>query len=56
MKIKWNEVTTLSKTVALIVFIALPFIAFYLGIKYQELVQYGNCAPMSFEGAIITNK
>lgn len=34
-KFKWNEVTTLSKYVALALFVALPFIGFALGMKYQ---------------------
>ncbi len=31
-----TTVTRLSKTVALIMFIALPIVAFYLGIRYQQ--------------------
>ncbi len=34
---KFNQVTWYSKITALILFIALPFIGFYLGMKYQEL-------------------
>lgn len=33
---KYTTVTTLSKTLALILFIALPFIGFYLGMQYQK--------------------
>jgi len=33
---KYNTVTTLSKTIALILFISLPFIGFYLGMQYQK--------------------
>jgi len=33
---KYNQVTWYSKTLAMILFIALPFIGFYLGMKYQE--------------------
>lgn len=45
MKIKWCEVTTLSKTLTLIVFILFPFIAFYLGIQYQKLLERADRAP-----------
>ncbi|HET9947236.1 MAG TPA: hypothetical protein VFQ63_04205 [Patescibacteria group bacterium] len=33
---KLTTVTTLSKTLALILFIGLPFLAFYLGMQYQK--------------------
>lgn len=33
---KYTTVTTFSKTIALILFIALPFIGFYLGMQYQK--------------------
>lgn len=42
MKIKFREVTTLSKTLALITFILFPLVAFYLGIQYQKLVDCAN--------------
>lgn len=32
----FNTVTTFSKTLALILFIAFPFVGFYLGIQYQK--------------------
>lgn len=32
----WTTVTPLSKLIALILFIALPFIGFYLGLHYQQ--------------------
>ena len=32
----WTTVTTLSKTIALILFIALPFLGFYFGMQYQK--------------------
>jgi len=38
MKIQWNNVTWYSRLIALILFIALPFAGFYLGMKYQEAV------------------
>lgn len=33
---KYTTVTPLSKTIALILFISLPFIGFYLGMQYQK--------------------
>ena len=38
MRITWNKVTWYSKLVALILFVALPFIGFWLGAKYGETV------------------
>ncbi len=37
MNIEWNEVRWYSKLLALVLFIGLPFVGFWLGIKYQEL-------------------
>lgn len=37
MKIEWDNVTWYSKIAALIFFISLPFIAFYLGVQYQKI-------------------
>lgn len=34
----FTTVTAFSKVVALILFVALPFVGFYLGIKYQEII------------------
>jgi hypothetical protein len=36
--LKLNEVTLLSKTIAAVLFIVLPFAGFYLGIQYQKRV------------------
>jgi len=36
MTIKYNKVTWYSKLLALILFVILPFIGFYLGMKYAE--------------------
>lgn len=36
MKIEWNKVTWYSKTLALILFVALPFIGFYYGMQYGK--------------------
>ena len=32
----WNTVTPVSKALALIMFVAFPFIGFFLGIQYQK--------------------
>ncbi len=37
-KNKWNTVTTFSKITALVLFVMLPVIAFYLGVAYQEKI------------------
>ena len=39
MKIEWNKVTWYSKLVALVLFVALPFIGFYYGAQYGGLAQ-----------------
>jgi hypothetical protein len=36
----WNKVTWYSKLVALVLFVALPFIGFYLGIRYGEALAW----------------
>ena len=38
MTISWNKVTWYSKTIALVLFVALPFIGFWYGTMYGELV------------------
>jgi hypothetical protein len=38
MKIKWNEITWYSKMIALILFVALPFIGFYYGAQYGKMI------------------
>lgn len=43
MKIAWNKVTWYSKLFALVIFVALPFLGFWLGLKYAELR-----GPLSF--------
>lgn len=40
MKINWNNVTWYSKGLALVLFIALPFIGFYFGTQYGSLQGY----------------
>lgn len=39
-KIEWHKVTPLSKFIALVIFVLLPFIAFFYGIKYGEITSY----------------
>lgn len=39
MKVEWNKVTWYSKIVALLLFVALPFIGFWYGIGYGEALQ-----------------
>jgi hypothetical protein len=34
----WNKVTWYSKVIALILFVALPFVGFYLGVQYGETI------------------
>lgn len=40
MKIEWNKVTWYSKIIALVLFVALPFAGFWLGVRYGETKQY----------------
>lgn len=35
---EWNKITPLSKYLAMVLFIALPFIGFVLGMKYQKTI------------------
>jgi hypothetical protein len=37
MRIKWNKVTWYSKAIALALFVALPFLGFWLGANYGEV-------------------
>lgn len=37
MRVVWNKVTWYSKTLAIALFVALPFIGFWLGIQYERL-------------------
>lgn len=40
---KWaTTVTPLSKAIALLIFIILPFIGFILGMKYQQMRDFTN--------------
>lgn len=40
MRIEWTKVTRLSKLVALILFVTLPFIGFWYGIQFGELFAF----------------
>lgn len=46
---KFTTVTTFSKIVALILFIALPFIGFLLGIRYQQFKGELSCQYLQLE-------
>lgn len=39
-KIEWNKVTWYSKLLALVLFVGLPFLFFYYGTQYGEMVGY----------------
>ena len=39
-KIEWNKVTPLSKVIALVLFVALPFLGFYYGVQYGQVAAY----------------
>ena len=45
MKIEWNKVTWYSKLIALVFFVALPFIGFYYGVQYGKIVAAIGQAP-----------
>lgn len=51
MKVEWNKVTWYSKCLALALFIALPLIGFYLGIRYGEARQYTTDTFANLENA-----
>lgn len=52
MTIKWNKVTWYSKAIALILFVALPFIGFYYGFQYGKAMAPAPSIPES--GGITT--
>ncbi len=45
MKIQWNNVTWYSKFIALVLFVALPFIGFYYGMRYGKIVAVLDQVP-----------
>lgn len=44
---KFNQVTWYSKILALALFVALPFLGFWLGVKYQEAINPSSSAVSS---------
>ena len=50
----WTKVTKLSKILAMILFVSLPFIGFYLGIKYQK-INTATC-PVSSTSTPVSKK
>ncbi|MEK7094440.1 MAG: hypothetical protein AAB903_03835 [Patescibacteria group bacterium] len=55
MTIEWNKVTWYSKLLALILFVALPFIGFYLGMMYQEMRVAGYEGRRILQSQLTTN-
>jgi hypothetical protein len=49
MKIEWNKVTWYSKLLAGIIFIVLPFFAFYLGYYLGTINGQGNIGTLILE-------
>lgn len=47
MNIQWNKVTWYSKFIALILFVALPFVGFYFGTQYGKTIGAINATPMN---------
>ena len=55
-KANWfNRPTTLSKILTMILFIVLPFVAFYLGVNYQKMITENICLTQMKENSLITN-
>lgn len=52
MKIQWNKVTWYSKLIALVLFVALPFIGFYYGTQYGKTL--GSIAQVTATGSTTT--
>jgi hypothetical protein len=52
--IQWNKVTWYSKTLALVLFVVLPFIGFYLGIQYG-LTQIPTGTPSKTTSTSVTS-
>ena len=51
-KVEWNKVTSLSKLIALIVFIAMPIAGFCLGKWYQKQITF-NVVPAQEKSDIV---
>ena len=48
-----RKVTPLSKTIALVLFISMPFIGFCLGIKYQKVVDSVKIYRLEIENSVL---
>jgi hypothetical protein len=61
MKIEWNKVTWYSKLLAMVIFVALPFIGFYYGAQYGKIITaigqspVGTALPVTGQSATSTN-
>lgn len=53
MKLKPNKVTPLSKGIALALFILMPFIGFWLGRKYQAIVDTIEISRLEIENSVL---
>jgi len=42
MAVQFNKVTWYSKIIAMVIFVAMPFVGFYYGIQYGEVMQTAN--------------
>ena len=51
-KIEWNKVTWYSKLLALILFVALPFIGFYYGMEYEKTLTSIDKEPSTTPGSL----
>jgi len=56
MRIELNKVTWYSKLLALILFITLPFIGFYIGIQYQKTLSQNTNKQIETTKKNATNK
>ena len=56
MKIEWNKVTWYSKILALALFVALPFAAFWLGVRYGEAKQFTADVSLNMKFASSTTQ
>ena len=52
-KFKPNEVTTLSKGIALVLFISMPFIGFCLGRRYQKFIDTIEISRLEIEVSVL---
>jgi hypothetical protein len=51
--IQWNKVTWYSKALALIVFVVLPFVGFYLGVQYGTIQNYIAATPKASTVSVV---